>query len=49
MEEEVKIVNFIIPKIIVKEYMIPHHNIHKYAWTSNREMLKEIDHVLIDG
>jgi len=28
--------------------MFPHHNIHKYTWTSDEKMHSEIDHVLID-
>jgi hypothetical protein len=44
------VVNFATSKhLIVKSNMFPHHNIHKYTWTSPaRKMHNQTDHILID-
>jgi hypothetical protein len=46
----VRIVNFATSKnLIVKSIMFPHHNIHKYTWTSpDGKTHNQIDHLLID-
>jgi hypothetical protein len=46
----VRIVNFATSKnLVVKSTMLPHRNIHKYAWISpDRKNHNQIDHVLID-
>jgi hypothetical protein len=42
-DDGVRVVNFVASKnLIVRSTMFPHHNIHKYTWTS------QIDHILID-
>jgi hypothetical protein len=44
------VVNFAISKnVIVKSTMFPHHNIHKYIWTSpDVKTHNQIDHIQID-
>jgi hypothetical protein len=44
-----RVVNFAISKnVTVKSTMLPHHNIHKYIWTSpDGKKHKQIDHILI--
>jgi hypothetical protein len=44
----VRIVNFDKSKnLVVKNTIFPHHNIHKYTWTSpERKTHNQIDHVL---
>jgi hypothetical protein len=46
----VRVVNFATSKnLIVKSTMFPHHNIHKYTWTSpDGKTHSQIDHILID-
>jgi hypothetical protein len=46
----VRVVNFATCKnLTVKSTMFPHHNIHKYTWTSSDgKAHDQIDHVLID-
>jgi hypothetical protein len=45
----VRVVNFAISKnIIVKSTMFPHHNIHKFTWTSNRMKHNQIVNILIE-
>jgi exonuclease III len=46
----VRIVNFATSKnIIIKSTMSPHHNIHKFTWTSlDGKTHNQIDHILID-
>jgi hypothetical protein len=46
----VRVVDFATSKnVIVKSTMFPHHNIHKFTWTSPDEKThKQIDHILID-
>jgi len=46
----VRIVNFATPKnLVVKSTMFPHHDIHKYAWTSpDGKTRNQIGHILID-
>ena len=45
-----RIVNFATPKnLVVKSTIFPHHDIHKYTWTSpDGKTHKQIDHILID-
>jgi hypothetical protein len=49
-DNEVRLVNFATSKNLrVKSTMFPHHNIHKYSWTSpDGKTHSEIDHILID-
>jgi hypothetical protein len=44
------VVNFATSKnFTVKSMMFPHHNIHKYTWTSpDGKTHNQIDHILID-
>jgi hypothetical protein len=46
----VRVVNFATSKnLIAKSTMFPHHNIHKYTWTSaDGKTHSQIDHILID-
>jgi hypothetical protein len=48
----VRVVNFATPKNLKNlsyTTMLPHHNIHKYTWTSpDAKMHNQIDHILID-
>jgi hypothetical protein len=46
----VRVVNFATSKnLVVKSTMFPHHNIHKYTWTSSDGRThNQIDHILID-
>jgi hypothetical protein len=46
----VRVVNFTTSKnLIVESTMFPHHNIHKYTWTSpDGNTHNQIDHILID-
>jgi len=46
----VRIVNFATPKnLVVKSTMFPHHDIHKYTWTSpDGKTYNQIDRMLID-
>jgi hypothetical protein len=46
----VRVVNFATPKnLIVKSTMFPHHNIHKFTWTSaDGKTHNQIDRILID-
>jgi hypothetical protein len=50
MIKELRVVNFTTSKnLIVKSTMFPHHNIHKYAWTSpDGNTYNHIDHILTD-
>jgi exonuclease III len=45
----VRVVNFAISKnLTVKSTMFPHHNIHKFTWTSpDGKTHNQIDHILI--
>jgi endonuclease/exonuclease/phosphatase family metal-dependent hydrolase len=45
-----KLVNFATSKNIrVKSTLFPHHNIHKYTWTSpDGKTHNQIDHILVD-
>jgi hypothetical protein len=47
----VRVVNFATTKnLIVKSMMSPHHNIHKFTWTSpDGKTHNQIAHILIDG
>jgi hypothetical protein len=44
------LVNFASSKNLrVKSTMLPHHNIHKYTWTSpNGKTRNQIDYILVD-
>jgi hypothetical protein len=43
----VRVVNFATSKnLTVKSTMFPHCNIHKFTWTSNGKICKQIDHIL---
>jgi hypothetical protein len=46
----IRAVNFITSKnLTVKSVIFPHHNIHKFIWTSaDGKTHNEIDHILID-
>jgi hypothetical protein len=45
----VAVVNFSTSKhLIIKNTIFPHHNIHKYTWTSDGKTHNQIQHVLID-
>jgi hypothetical protein len=45
----VRLVNFTTSKNLrLKSKMFPHHNIHKYTWTSPDGKLTKIDHILVD-
>jgi hypothetical protein len=46
----VRLVNFATSKNLrVKSTMFPHHNIHKYTWTSSDgKTHNHIDHILVD-
>jgi hypothetical protein len=46
----VRLVNFATSKNFrVKSTMFPHHNIHKYTWTStDGKTQNQIDHILVD-
>jgi hypothetical protein len=46
----VMVVNFATSKkLVIESTIFPHHNIHKYSWTSSEgKTHKEIEHVLID-
>jgi hypothetical protein len=46
----VRLVNFATSKnLIAKSTMFPHHNIHKYTWTSpDWKTHNQIDHILVD-
>jgi hypothetical protein len=46
----VRLVNFATSKNLrVKSTMFPHHNIHKYTWTSpDGKMHNQIEHILVD-
>jgi hypothetical protein len=46
----VGVVNFATSKnLFVKSMMFPHHNIHKFTWTStNGKTHNQIDHILIE-
>jgi hypothetical protein len=46
----VRVVNFAASKnLTVKSMMFPHHNIHKYTWTSpDGKTHNQIDHIVID-
>jgi hypothetical protein len=46
---EIRVINFATSKnLIAKSTMFPHHNIHKFMWTSDGKTHNHIDHVLID-
>jgi hypothetical protein len=49
-DNAVKLVNFATSKdLTVKRMMFPHHNIHKYTWTSpDGKTHNQIDHILVD-
>jgi hypothetical protein len=49
-DNRVKVVNSATTKnLTVKSTMFPHHNIHKFTWTSpDRKTYKQIDHNLKD-
>jgi hypothetical protein len=50
-DKGVRVVSFAVTKknLIVKSTVCPHHNIHKYNWTScDGKMHDHIDHVLVD-
>ena len=46
----VRVLNFDTSKnLTVKTTMFPHHNIHKFTWTSpDGKIHNQIDHILID-
>jgi endonuclease/exonuclease/phosphatase family metal-dependent hydrolase len=46
----VRLVNFATSKTLrVKSTMFPHHNIHKYTWTSpDGRTENQIDHILVE-
>jgi hypothetical protein len=46
----IRVVNFVTSKnLTVKSTTFPHHNLHKYTWTSPHEKIyNQIDHILID-
>jgi hypothetical protein len=45
----IRIANFATSKnLIVKSTMFPHHNIHKFTWTSEGKTHNQTDHILID-
>jgi hypothetical protein len=45
-----RLINFVTSENLrVKSTMFPHHNIHKYTWTSpDGETHNQIDHILVD-
>jgi hypothetical protein len=49
-DNRVRVVNFATSKnLIVKSTTLPHHNIHKYTWTSPDGVIhNQMDHVLRD-
>jgi hypothetical protein len=48
-DNRVKGVNFATSKnLIVKSTTFPHHNVHKFTWTSDGKTHNQIDHILID-
>jgi hypothetical protein len=49
-DNTVRVIHFATSKnLVVKCTIFPHHNIHKYMWTSpERNMHNQIDHILID-
>jgi hypothetical protein len=50
IDNGVRLVNFATSKNLrVKSMMFPHHNIHKYTWTSpDGKAHNQIDHILED-
>jgi hypothetical protein len=50
-DNEIRVVNFATSENLrVKSTMFPHHNIHKYTWTSpDGKTHNQIDHFLVDG
>jgi hypothetical protein len=47
-ENGVKVVNFITSKKSVKSIMLPHHNNHKYTWTSPNGRTHNLTDILIN-